>query len=522
MPGGKAIIGYSGFVGSNLLQFYKFDHFYNSQNLADAANQSFDELYLCCIPSVKWRAIKYPQEDADTIENIQTILETITAKRVILISTIDVYDDVDRKYDEDYDCDWLHNHAYGRNRYFFERFVMKTFENHHIVRLPALFGKGLKKNVIYDLLHTNQIANIPRNSMFQWYDLNWLGPDIDLILKNGLRICNLFTEPLPTHEILDLFDHHRDSYNQNNIPIVYNSKTRHSDLFDCDVPGYIRTRSEVLCSIIKFILFDKINKSRLSVSNICVDRDTQFQFACLLRLYGILRVQIAPTTLLADADWSKIGDLDLTTFTNQGITVQSFQSITFGKPNLNIFSKDTRDQLMEHLKFVAKTASDHRVRFLVFGCPRNRQVLPEIEDPDSVFVEFFQDLGNYCADLNIIVCIEPNAKEYGCNYLNTIEEVGRIVTRIDRPSIRMMVDIGNIIMEQDDITKIIDYKNPIYNVDIAQPRMCSFVDPQKQHIKFRELINKHVDTNRTLEMLAIKDLRDLNKSLENFISLYGH
>jgi len=522
MPGGKALMGYTGFVGSNLLQFYKFDHFYNSRNFVDAAHQSFDELFICCIPAVKWRANKYPQEDADAIEQIQSILETISAKRVVLISTIDVYDDVDRKYDEDYDCDWIHNLAYGRNRYLFERFIQRTFDNHHVIRLPALFGKGLKKNVIYDLIHANQIENIPRNSMFQWYDLNWLSQDIDLIIKNGLRTCNLFTEPLPTHEILDLFDHDRDAYNQNRTPIVYNSKTKYSEVFDCDVPGYIRSRSEVLCSIIKFILFDKIDKSRLSVSNICVDRDMQFQFACLLRLYGISRVQVAPTTLVKDADWSKIGDLDLGVFVDQGLTVQSFQSITFGKADLNIFPKNTRDQLMEHLKCVVKTASKHKVPFLVFGCPRNRQVLPEIEDPDTIFVEFFQDLGNYCAELGVIICIEPNAKEYGCNYLNTIEEVGRTVTRINNSSIKMMVDIGNIMMEQDDITKIAEYKNVIYNVDIAQPRMRSFVDPQKQHIKFREVINKHVNTNRTLEMLGIKDLEPLNRSLENFISLYGN
>jgi hypothetical protein len=521
MTGGRAIVGYSGFVGSNLLQFYKFDHFYNSKNFADAAHQCFDELFFCGIPAVKWRAIKYPQEDTDIIEQIQSILETVTAKRVILISTIDVYDDVDREYDEDYDCDWVHNHAYGQHRYLFELFIKRRFENHHIVRLPALFGKGLKKNVIYDLIRANQIGNIPRNSMFQWYDLNWIGEDLNRIIKNEIRTCNLFTEPLPTDEILDLFDHDSGSYNQNKIPVIYNSKTKYSDLFDCDVPGYIRSRSEVLCSIINFILFDKIDKSQLSVSNICIDRTEQFQFARLLRLYGITRVQVAPTTLLEGADWSKLGDIDFGVFVNQGLTVQSFQSITFGKADLNIFSKDTRDQLMDHLKRVVQAASQNKVPFLVFGCPRNRQVLPETEDPDTVFVEFFQDLGNYCAESGVIICIEPNAKEYGCNYLNTIEEVGRVVTRINNPSIRMMVDIGNIMMEKDDITKIVDYKNLIYNVDIAQPKMGAFIDPQKEHIKFQKVINEQLDTNRTLEMLGIKDLGILNKSLENFILLYG-
>ena len=38
----NAIVGYTGFVGSNLLQFYKFDHFYNSKNFNEVMNKTFD------------------------------------------------------------------------------------------------------------------------------------------------------------------------------------------------------------------------------------------------------------------------------------------------------------------------------------------------------------------------------------------------------------------------------------------------------------------------------------------------
>ena len=41
----NAIVGYSGFVGSNLLQFYKFDFLYNSKNFIDAENKTFDTLF---------------------------------------------------------------------------------------------------------------------------------------------------------------------------------------------------------------------------------------------------------------------------------------------------------------------------------------------------------------------------------------------------------------------------------------------------------------------------------------------
>jgi len=156
----RGIVGYTGFVGSNLLQFYKFDSFFNSKNFHEAKNMYFDELYFAGIPAVKWYANKFPEEDNTIINNIKSILKTVQVKKIILISTIDVYEYVDSKFDEDYDCDIFNNHTYGVNRYLFEDFVKKQFENYHIIRLPALFGKGLKKNIIYDLMNKNQIEKI--------------------------------------------------------------------------------------------------------------------------------------------------------------------------------------------------------------------------------------------------------------------------------------------------------------------------------------------------------------------------
>ena len=152
------IVGYSGFVGSNLLQFYKFDKFYNSKNFEEAKNAHFDILYFCGIPAVKWHANKYPDQDFETINRIKTILNTITCNKIILISTIDVYEitDIGKTHgstlNEDYDCNFEINHTYGRNRYLFEKFISDRFQNHHIIRLPALFGKGLKKkyNIRFD------------------------------------------------------------------------------------------------------------------------------------------------------------------------------------------------------------------------------------------------------------------------------------------------------------------------------------------------------------------------------------
>lgn len=522
-----AIVGYSGFVGSNLIQFYKFDHFYNSKNFHEASGKSFDTMFFCGVPAVKWLANKYPQEDQDILDSIKEILKTVTVKKFILISTIDVYNDVDRECDEDYAIDWYINHPYGSHRYMFEQFVSNRFENHHIIRIPALFGKGLKKNIIYDLLKNNQLQNIPMNSMFQWYDLNWLKTDIDHIVKNDLKLCNLFTEPLETKDILNLFDYNTDSYNNNEKKMVYNTKTKYDKLFDSNVSGYIRDKETVLTNIKTFVNSERINKDRLCVSNICVKHISQFQFACILKLYGIKSVQVAPTMLIGS--WDNLNNIDFSIFENNGLKVYSFQSITFGLNDINIFT-ETSKELMNHLKKVIDKASEKGVKVFVFGCPRNRKV-PDgmsVEKAESLFIRFFRELGDHCSSKNIIICLEPNAKEYGCNYLNNIKEVGDITRKIDHSNIRMMVDIGNAIMEKDDFSKMLDYEDIIYNIDIAEPKIKAFIEPNIANKEFKSILTSiRYDKNINLEMILnaeneFHELELLTMSLKKFIEKYAN
>ena len=45
--------------------------------------------------------------------------------------------------------------------------------------LPGVFSKNIKKNIIYDLIHNNNVSEINSDSIFQWYNLENLTKDID-------------------------------------------------------------------------------------------------------------------------------------------------------------------------------------------------------------------------------------------------------------------------------------------------------------------------------------------------------
>ena len=525
----KVLVGYTGFVGSNLMQSMSFDKYFNSTNFHQAKHLEVDELYFCGVPAVKWYANKYPEEDNDVLQKIKAILAQMKIKKFILISTIDVYEDSAGKQDEDYECDIFLNNTYGRNRYLFEKFVASLCADHHILRLPALFGKGLKKNILFDLLHENQLENISALTSFQWYDLNWLANDIRVVLKHNLRICNLFTEPLDTMRILSFFPYPAERFHQNGSTLAYDIRTKYASLFRPDGQHYIRTQEEVLLNIQQFIAFQQISREHLVVSNICVKKTSHFQLAYVLKLFGIKHVQIAPTTLISD--WDHLDELDVSVFTNCGLNVYSMQSITYGLTH-NVFDPETRDALKTHLQKVVDVAIQKGVQILVFGCPRNRKSMGTgMWLENDAFCAFFRALGDYIGNRevggNLKICIEPNSKQYGCNYLTTIAEAGKIVRQIDHPKIRLMVDIGNAQMEKEDLSVVYEYADVICNVDIAQEKMVDFRNPSPENASFPTILRNigyHHKIN--LEMILQEEtcemeLEVLCASLTNFIRGYG-
>tara|TARA_B110000483_G_scaffold104594_1_gene127620 strand:+ start:3580 stop:5172 length:1593 start_codon:yes stop_codon:yes gene_type:complete len=525
----NALVGYTGFVGSNLLQFYKFDYFYNSKNFNEAKNKKFDTLFFCGMPAVKWYANKNPEEDFNTLKNIQSILNTIEVNKIILISTIDVYDDVYTKLDEDYNIQYNKNHIYGKNRFLFEEFIKNKFNDYNIIRLPALFGKGLKKNIIYDLIHNNNVNDIPLNSSFQWYYLEWLKKDIDIILKNNIKVCNLFTEPIHTKEIIKVFHevfkidyHFQLEYLGDEKPMKkYDLCTKYNNYFNNE-QKYIIGQSEIINAIKEYLLYEKLDKTKLCVSNICVNQIHQLQFASILKLFGIKNIQIAPTKLIQT--WDNLENLDLNIYRNLDLNIYAFQSITFTLNELNIFNKATIEKLYNHLIKIINVAEKNNVSVLVFGCPRNRKFLDEKLDNNKTFIDFFKRIGDYLNDKNVKICLENNSKIYNCNFINTIQECSYLVREINKDNIKMMVDLGNAVMEKDEWYYLKKDMDIIYNIDVAHENMRDFSEVHESNEIFNFVLKKNnYDKIINLEML-IKDgnneLDILIKSLNNFIDIY--
>ncbi|WP_127090646.1 sugar nucleotide-binding protein [Aquabacter cavernae] len=148
----RALIGHSGFVGTNLKASAAFDGVFNSRNIADLAGRSYDLAVCAAAPATMWAANNDPAGDLAGIDALIAAICGARIGRLVLISTIAVLDDAAAGYDET-NARFETAKAYGRNRRHLEVRLAARFPDIHILRLPALFGEGLKKNFLFDLIN---------------------------------------------------------------------------------------------------------------------------------------------------------------------------------------------------------------------------------------------------------------------------------------------------------------------------------------------------------------------------------
>ena len=148
----NALVGYTGFVGSNICDGGNFDCLYNSKNISEAFGTEPDLLIYAGVRSEMFLANSFPEKDFEQIKEAFENIKKIEPKQLVFISTISVYGENPRGNEEAM-TDESKLTSYGKNRLWLEDAIVGEFANSLIVRLPALYGKNLKKNFIYDYIH---------------------------------------------------------------------------------------------------------------------------------------------------------------------------------------------------------------------------------------------------------------------------------------------------------------------------------------------------------------------------------
>ncbi len=302
----KVLVGYTGFVGSNICEQTNFDFLYNSSNIKEAYGTRPDLLVYSGVPAQKFLANKNPEKDSSSIDDAIENIRLIDPKKVILISTIDVYKNP-VGVDENSKIEKVGLEAYGRNRLRLEEWVRANYEDALIVHLPALYGKNLKKNFLYDMIHIipsmiiedkflelaksdasllthytkdengfYRYDKIPyreeekkmkeffqksnftalnftdSRASYQFYNLKYLWKHIEIALENDIRVLNLATEPIKASEVYSYVEGKDFKNEVAASPIRYDFKTVYDEVYG-GKDGYIFDKDFLLRDIAEFI-----------------------------------------------------------------------------------------------------------------------------------------------------------------------------------------------------------------------------------------------------------------------------
>jgi sugar phosphate isomerase/epimerase len=428
-----AIIGWTGYIGQTIASSISNADLYNSKNILDICNKTYDILYFCGMPAEKWRINLNPEEDLLNTTKLIDILKTVTVNTFILISTVDVFD-CTISQDENGIC--YSNHPYGKHRKIMEDFIINTFHNSFILRLPGLFGKGLKKNIIYDLIHNNQLKKICPNSKFQWYNTENIVKDINLCMEKNIHIVNLVSTPITVKAVVEKYFPEKLCELEGTDIVEYVLTTNTNSC------GYWNEGHIILEEIGKFI--ENENKVlhmqlNLSVSNIATNISI-CDFIKILSRYHINNIEIAPTKITM---WDNWNDAIINDIMQHNITFSSCQSILYNT-NIQIFKNDTL--FIHHYENVAQICNKLGIRSIVFGSPTSRHLYDTSEE---YAVDLFRIIGNISKKYNINCCIEANSKQYNCTWLTNLYEVVSFVQSVNHPQIMVNYDLGNYFMEND-------------------------------------------------------------------------
>lgn len=289
------LVGYTGFVGTNLCRSYNFDNVYNSKNIDDSFGTNPEICIYSGVRSEMFLANSDPEADFNIVNNAIENIKKINPSKIVLISTTAVYDSP-INVDESTLINSDNLSAYGKNRRHLETWVEENFSKYLIIRLPALYGKNLKKNFIYDMINVSpSLLTRPKfdelckkdnfikdyyilqensfykcvnakavrpyfqnigfsalnftdsRSVFQFYNLKYLWKHINFALKNKINILNSATEPISAGELYEYIFKKKFVNELKKTPFNYNMKTKYFN------DGYIFHKDFIIEDVREFI-----------------------------------------------------------------------------------------------------------------------------------------------------------------------------------------------------------------------------------------------------------------------------
>ena len=256
----------------------------------------------------------------------------------------------------------------------------------------------------------------------------------------------------------------------------------------------------------------------LSISNIAWSQiydDDMYNFLSKHKINGL---EIAPTRIFPNEPYEDLEKAILFSKmlkNSYGLSVSSMQSIWYGVTESIFGSDDSRQFLVAHTEKAVDFAVAVGCTNLVFGCPKNRNVHSDME-PDvylPIVCDFFNRIGSYAAKYGVCISIEPNPPIYNTNFINTTLEAFNICKDINNPGIKVNVDVGTIIHNNETLDILTDNINLINHVHISEPNLIPIEHRLLHKDLIQELLNANYNKFLSIEMGNKNDIELVKKTI---------
>ena len=261
---------------------------------------------------------------------------------------------------------------------------------------------------------------------------------------------------------------------------------------------------------------------KLAVSNIGWQAEADVDVYNLMKKYGYTGLEIAPTRIFPDLPYNRLAEAQnwfSILKSEYGFVVPSMQSIWFGRQERLFANSQDRKILSDYTKQAIDFAQVIGCRNLVFGCPRNRNIL-EGED-EKAAVDFFKELGDYAVEHNTVIGMEANPPIYNTNYINNTVSALKLIHLVDSDGFLLNLDMGTIIENRELPEELIGKVHLINHVHISEPGLKT-IERRELHVRLRDILkNEGYDGFISIEMGKTDNLSQIEQSMVYVKEIFG-
>lgn len=245
---------------------------------------------------------------------------------------------------------------------------------------------------------------------------------------------------------------------------------------------------------------------KLSISNIAWSKEYDEEMYAYLLNNKIEGIEIAPTRIIEERPYDHIAKADKFAkklYNKYSLMISSMQSIWYGKKE-NIFNESDIEELFCYTKKAIDFAEKINCKNLVFGCPKNRNNLENRSEKYAM--EFFNMIGEYAKNKNIVVSIEPNPIIYGTNFINYTYQAINFVKKVNSDGIKVNLDFGTIIENKENLKEIEKNIELINHIHISEPNL-EIIKKREEHKELARILKeKNYNKYISIEMKNFNDI----------------